>query len=223
MAQRPSKIDDVKRPEKVTPAASSRPLIVTNRPILPSDPMVVPTDQVEATKPAEPVTRTAKTVEPASGAEPVIPTAPETRSPVVSDEAKKTDQPVAVITEPAQPGPVPDSRAATAASDESTQVPLPGAAEEEPRRDAEAEVLAEETAAQEAKTVREQELEQLIASGKYHAPINALQRKRSRMYTAALLLLAVALAALLLDTALDAGLVKTSVKVPHTHFFSDAR
>ena len=40
------------------------------------------------------------------------------------------------------------------------------------------------------------------------------------MYTMLLCLLAVALAVLLLDAALDTGLLKLSVNIPHTHFFS---
>lgn len=246
-----TKIDDVKRPEKVTPAATSRPLVVTNRPFLSSDPMVVPAvDAPEAPKPAEPIARTAKTIVPVSeaaqpepekpAAVPVseTPTAPEAPSAPeppqsagdapASETTENTDEkpeesPVAVITEPSQPGPVPDLRpsATTAADDESTQAQQPGAAEDEPKRDAEAEAIAEETAVMEAKTAREQELEQLIASGKYRVPINAVQRKRSRMYAWLLFVVAILLAAVLVDAALDAGLVTTSLNVPHTHFFSN--
>lgn len=41
MAQKSTKIIDVKSPGKVAPETSSRPIVVTNRPVLASDPMVV--------------------------------------------------------------------------------------------------------------------------------------------------------------------------------------
>lgn len=248
MAAKPTKIDDVKRPEKVTPAASSRPLVVTNRPILPNDPMVTPADRTEAPKPAEPTVRTARTIQPmaadtlkaeaekpaedAKSAEPAVPavelpsTAPvavttdSTPSPTEPKQPEET--PVAVITEPSQPGPIPDPRvsADTTSSGAAEQPVLSGTPEEDPGRDPQAEANAEATAADEAKLMREQEIEQLVASGKYYVPINAVQRKRSRLYAILLLLLALALAILLLDAALDANLVSAPLNVPHTHFFS---
>src|ERR1700752_479126 len=44
MAPKTTKIDDVKDPGKVMPAASGRPIVVTNRPMLSRDPMMVNKD-----------------------------------------------------------------------------------------------------------------------------------------------------------------------------------
>jgi hypothetical protein len=103
--------------------------------------------------------------------------------------------------------------------------PLPslGPVGDEPKRDSEAEISAAETAALEAKVAREQELEQLIASGKYNVPINAVRRKRSRAYVLVLCLLALVLAAALVDIALDTGILSLDVNIPHTDFFSTTK
>jgi hypothetical protein len=61
-------------------------------------------------------------------------------------------------------------------------------------------------------------LEQLIESKQYAVPINAVGRKRSRMFVAAMCILALALAVVLLDALLDVGVLK--VGIPHTHLFS---
>ncbi len=369
MAAKPNKIDDVKPPEKVKAAPTSRPILVTNRPILPNDPMMVPADDGADKPEVVPITRTAKTIKPIDNkltttaetedstkasaakaepepAEPVFPAAqaPDTKTaevvptsllpplepstkteapiteskealgtaasseppstpeltleaddddqqavaseepdkqtdpeattiepqfetkesekPAATDEVEASDQPVtdasAVVNEPetsddttAKPGTAsapqlpsvsgssvadskpgnlvpaaPSETRQTAATDikaetkSTADTPAPGMASDEPKRDAEAEISADEAAAMAARAAREAELEQLVASGKYYVPINAVQRKRSRMYTILLFLLAVALAALLFDAVLDADLVHVSVNVPHTHFFS---
>ncbi len=44
---KPRKVIDVTEPGKSEPSASARPIIVTNRPILQQDPMVVTTDETE--------------------------------------------------------------------------------------------------------------------------------------------------------------------------------
>ena len=81
-------------------------------------------------------------------------------------------------------------------------------------------VSVEEVAEAEARAKREEELEALIASGKYILPVDALRRKRSRVATIYLCLLALVLAVALFDVVADVGIVKPPSSVPHTHFFS---
>ena len=90
----------------------------------------------------------------------------------------------------------------------------------EPKRDSVAEQANAEAEAQNAQSEREQELALLIASGKYNVPINAVQRKRSRIHIAVLSTFALLAALILLDAALDAGFVSLPIDVPHTNFFS---
>lgn len=254
-AQKPTKIDDVKRPEKVTPAATSRPIIVTNRSVLPNDPMVVPDSSADAkeaeAKPAEPTVHTAKVIKPldstltaatttadadtapaavtedAKAVEPENPAPPlevpnlesasDAKPPEAVDEAPIEPASDAKATEPA---PADEPKPETPAEPSPSIKPIDDSAASKLNRDPEAELTAQEVAAAEAKAAREQELEALIVSGKYQVPINAVQRKRSRIHTVLLFLLALVLAAALFDAVLDAGLVNLPVNVPHTHFFS---
>ncbi len=97
---------------------------------------------------------------------------------------------------------------AGAASESAPEAAEDGTKTETEQADADAEAEA-------AKAAREAELEKLIESGKYAVPINAVQRKRSRMYVTLLCLLALVLAAVLLD----AGVLKIHGIKPLTHFF----
>jgi len=139
-----------------------------------------------------------------------------------AEGTEEKPRPVAEITEPT-PGPITKQDEAPAQTPgkplngpgEASETPQPSAAE----RDPEAALSSEEAAVLEAQNVREYELEQLAASGKFYVPINAVQRHRSRMFILALCCLALLLGLLLLDAALDAGLVTLPVDVPHTHLF----
>ncbi len=223
---KPTKIDDVKRPEKVAPATTSRPILVTNRPVLTNDPMMVADGKPDADGEkanGEVINRTAKTIKPiAIKSDLPEENAPEKKPDKALDEAAATSigEAAADKTE-AETQPEETAEQQTRGLDAKPEVTEDTAASnDEPRRDSEAEVNAEELAAAEAKAAREQKLEAIIASGKYRVPINAVQRKRSHMYTMLLCLLAIVLALLLLDAMLDTGLIKPPAKLPHTHFFS---
>jgi len=219
MAPKSPKIVDVKHPGKTAPTTSSRPIVVTNRPILTSDPMMVAgqgSARVSVSdKPAELINRTAKAVEPIAATRRVP--AEEVPGPV-SEAAPGPNTEL-----PANPGSEPE--VSPSASLDSNPGPAvqniaPEVSQDEPKRDSEAEATANETAILEAQEARQQELESLVASGKYNVPINAVQRKRSRARTIALCLLALVLALVLLDVVFDMGTVKPPVNLPHTHFFS---
>jgi hypothetical protein len=214
--------DDVKRPDKVTPSATARPIIVSNHPMIVKDPMMAPKADVAVEPKADEVsvgtavmkhertvipltsiakeagnTKTGETSEAPSGTEPEL-------KPV---EAKP----------PAENATTPEPSGARPGSE------LPAT---EPReisdasRDPDAEISAEEVAAAEAKAKRSQDLEDIIASGKYVVPVDAVQRRRSRIATAFLVVLTVALAVVLLDVIVDVGIVHVPSAVPHTHLFS---
>jgi hypothetical protein len=66
---------------------------------------------------------------------------------------------------------------------------------------------------------RQTELEKLIESKQYALPINSVQHKKtSRTFLYVLLVLVVLVVAA--DLVLDSGVWKTSVNIPHTHFFN---
>jgi hypothetical protein len=221
-------ITDVSRPGKTAPSASARPLLVTNRPVLANDPMIV-----DGAKPAEPTAVTAMTHRAGRTIEPVTPSeqsaeaqpagevskpltdAPELPIDVKDPEpstpaASKLEPPVVSSQpEPAKPNPKPFDSPAPSVDTITTD---------------DAESTDEDVTvsqAQAAEDLRLQELEKLVDSGTYQVPINALQRKRSRMFVAAMCIVALVLALLLLDALLDANLINLPVNVPHTDFFSD--
>jgi len=200
MAQKSTKIADIKSPGKVTPEASSRPIVVTNRPVLASDPMVVSSEKQSSETDGEVkvVNRSAKVI-----------------NPIDTLDKSETEEPAALEPEAAADPPPAD----TAESPEparSTELEKPEA------RDAEAEASAAETEAETARIVRMQELEQLIASGQYAVPIDAVQRKRSRMFVFLMCFLALVLLVVLLDALADVGIMSVPSGIPHTHIFSGA-
>jgi hypothetical protein len=234
MATNPPKITDVSAPGKITPSATSRPIVVGSHSVLTNDPMVIagaPTNEHEP--PTAPiVSRTAKTISPVSAdMQPAKPltaetTSEETKQPLLAPDLAppESDKPE---TAPAQPPsenslpekeesparPTPAPKEANGESAEST------GSEDHIPRDSEAEAAAEATEALATQTKREAELEKIIQAGTYAVPINAVQRKRSRIFVATMCFLAIILLILLIDAVLDAGLFKLPWAVPHTHLF----
>jgi len=212
MASKPTKIVDIQSPSEVTAGATGRPLVVTSRPVLAHDPMVTPSGDAKSDdKPAEPVTRTAKTIkplEPSDASRTLVAEDKAASAPSLppKDAAEPADEPVAAPDPAVSPVPVEASETA----DKADEI-LP--------RDAAAESKAAASKAEAAQLAREQELEELIASGKYQVPINAAARRRSRTNTLLLSVCALLLALALLDVVLDMGLIKLPVSLPHTSFF----
>jgi len=190
-----TKITDVADPGKTAPSSSGRPILVTNRPVLASDPMMVseakPSGQPATAQAGPVVNRTAKVIAP------------------VSADVQALDAAAAAESAPAKP--------AEPALPVETQLPAEGIV-----RDAEAEQASAEAEALAAQEARQQELDRLIVSGQYAVPINAVRRKRSRIFVFAMCLLAIVLAVLLFDVLLDANIIKVSTSIPHTHIFSGA-
>lgn len=226
------KIIDVAAPDQTSPDPSSRPVVVTNRPVLTNDPMMAAsTDSGEtanlATAPV--VSRQAKTITPSAEVGEATPAAAsvEPDLPVDVTEAP-TAEPETKISQPAAPAAeVTQTEPATVETDtpKDTLPPEPPVQEATPpsqpapsyEQTASAKAADDERVLGEAEA-RRQELERLIQFGKYAVPINAVQRKRSRVVIFLLCLLALVLAAALFDLALDSNLISMP-GVPHTHFF----
>lgn len=194
-----AKIDDIKRPGKTAPSATSRPMLVSSAPTVPVDPMLStsePSEKPTSEAPESPETtasnHTAKTLKPLDGS--LQPTSVQDALP----ESKVPDPPQE------EEAPAPDNSASLNLTT---------------KRDPDAATAAADVAAEEAKAAREQELEGIIASGKYVVPVNALQRRRSHMHVVLLSLLAVVLLAALADLVFDIGLLKAPSGLPHTHLF----
>jgi hypothetical protein len=67
---------------------------------------------------------------------------------------------------------------------------------------------------------RERELESLIDSKQFYVPINAVARKREVKHSALMTVCVLLLAIVLVDLMLDSGLILLAEKIPHTHFFT---
>jgi hypothetical protein len=207
---KPTKIADIKGPNKVVPSATARPIIVGNGPALTNDPMMTPGGPEKKDEvPTETLSHTAKVLVPVS-----TPPAQESETAEAAPETSETPEAPPAESDSSEPTPETESDAAetptVAIKEESTEEDL----------DPEATKTAAEAVAAEAKAKREAELEAIIESGKYAVPINAVQRKRSRITTILLCVLAVVLLVALLDVVADVGVVKLPSSVPHTHFFS---
>lgn len=218
MAQKASKIEDVKRSDKVTPSATSRPLIVSNGPTMSNDPMMAPSGEVkngEAVNTAV-LGHAEKVIKPIDGSlnETGEETTkePDTTNATATPAKENTEQKLGETEKKTDDKP--------AATEVATEADTSAKSDAEAGNDTEAVVTAEEAAAAEARARREQELEALIVSEKYAVPIDAVQRKRSRIAVICLCILAILLALALLDVVADVGIVKVPASVPHTHLFS---
>lgn len=254
---------DVSRPSQVAASPTSRPVIVTNRPLITQDPMVAPN------KDAAP--EASKTSSPKLAATPATPHAEKVIKPLkeAASEAEhepdteqseavpfhlgsKEAEPEATDEKPeAKPGPpeveTTDDTGGAEAKDEASDTDTDNKdtpAEAESTEPAEDKTDAEEDAEKPADDIveydsseddkqinpeavkasteaqkRNDELEGIIASGKYYVPIDASGKRRTLIITIWLIVLTLVLAVVLVDALLDVGML-TIPGVPHTHFFS---
>ncbi len=217
IAPKSPKIDDVKRPEKITPPATARPIIVTNHPTMANDPMMAPTavEEKPADAPGETLNHTGKIIAPLDSSPKDAAEQPAADPVQTPPEAEQTQAEAKAEEKPAQPKP------SAPAHEEASDLPTEDASgDTDSKRDPDAAQTAEEAAAAEAKAKRDAELEALIDSGKYAVPINAVQRHRSQVNTLVLCVLALVLLLALVDAVADIGLVTVPSSAPHTHFFS---
>ncbi len=220
----PIRVMDVTHPRNVQPPTTSKPVIVSNRPMIAADPMI-------AGMPAKPA---AEDVElPAGAPEPTVPPEAVTQNHEsktilpTEDLLKAMEQPKPVEKAEVQPAEVPADEPAkiaepTPPETEPSVKPqdTPAKPEEVPaiETDDEAEEEDDDTPKPEtAEQKRERELETIITSGKYYVPINRSGKKRAMV----VLVIALCLIGLLAvaDLLLDMGIVRVS-GIPHTSFFS---
>lgn len=193
----PKKIVDVASPEQRTPSASSRPIILTNRPVMANDPMMVASE--DTTKQTAPTTS------------PEVPT-PGHQEKIIAPLHTEASEPDETVTEEPKAAAVEPSMDDKTAEEDAEP-------SEDVQQKSEISIAAKAEAEQEAAEKRQAELEALIEKGTYAVPINAVKRKRSRQVTAALIVVCLLLVVVAADVALDSGLIKVS-GVPHTHYFT---
>jgi hypothetical protein len=233
-------MDDVAQPGTSAPSASSRPVIITNRPIL-KDPMVVDVDTEakeadEAEAPAGAPTRnsgklagTAPLLKSDKKTEKAADPAPEAQPEEDPDPAPEKVEVRTKTQAGSKTEPVPEANPPAEAAPEKTETEeIP---EEQPEKQStEVEEDAPETAEPGASAITEDEakaqtehdvaIAKLIESKKYFLPINSVEKRRSKRFITLGILLSLLLIIAWVDIALDAGLVQFNGIKPLTHFFS---
>lgn len=202
MADKPAggqKISDIKQPSKTLPTTTSKPVIVTNRPMIATDPMMVADKKPEAEAPSAPdMAGRGKTLQPLD-TDLATPSAEPTPADAAASTASPTPAAPVATTEPAAE-PVALAATGTPMADQ----------------DPEAAAQAAEIAKAEADVARQQEVERLIAEGTYAVRIDSGQR--SRMRALLLVLFLVVLAVAVTDVLADADVISLPSSVPHTNF-----
>lgn len=227
-------IADVQEPGTSAPSETSKPVIVTNRPLL-KDPMVVDkaasSPELEDKTPAAPVSSTAKPkLQPSTEPVPSDDDVAETGK--VSDgvesatesniarEPKTSSEPEAAPHEPTATD-APETSSGAAATAEGSE-PQPEAnnvpsTDNKPKNTAAQQ--AELEAAEQAK--HDATIQQLIDSKQYVLPINTIEKRKNKQFVILGVAVAVILVLIWLDIALDAGIIRLGGLKPPTHFFSN--
>ena len=187
------RITDISRSNDVPSSANSKSVIISNRPIV-RDPMMT-APEIEDAAPV-------KTVAGVSHERLIMP--PTSSAPLASsDAATKSVQSV-----PTTPVPEP----------ESVKPPEPSEQKEE---DQPLNLEAEEAKLEDAEAERRAELQKLVDDQTYFLPVDSRELKRAHEVIVISVVIALLLALVWFDVALDAGLVHIAgVKAP-THFFSN--
>lgn len=213
------KIIDVQHPGKTPATATSKPVLVTNRPIL-QDPMMVEEDSKEE---KIPLTRSGATIQPLTA--PEVPDK-KTKADKPDDSAREIDPPDTPIKpEVDTTKTIAEIDAEVKKNEKSTEAvtskpapvsPAEDAPEDSARRDGEAKAAKEQ--ADEAAAKQDLELQALADSKKYFLPITTIEKRRSKRVVIGGVLLSLLLIVVWADVALDAGLVADN-GLPHTSYF----
>jgi hypothetical protein len=241
------KIIDVQHPGKSAPTPSSKPIIVTNRPIL-KDPMVIEEkgDGLEEKsagakteeKPSQPMVQSGATIKPPEEAkddvkvvdgvsetpfEEAAAVEPEPKPKDTTEPAvETTDDTPAALVEETEPDTAAEADQVKESSTEATSLTEnTGPSDDHVKQD---DQLSPDEAMQAEVTAQAQHeaaLEKLAESKKYYLPIKTTETRRSRQVVITGILLSLVLVALWIDVALDAGLIHLNGVQPLTHFFSN--
>lgn len=223
---------DVAHPGKSAPSGNSKSVIVSNRPLL-KDPMMIEDTPAKDDKPSEekaaiktpsqqPVLQplTAPLLESEKPDNEVVAEKPSleyAETPLVID---KTPEPEAE-TDPQEENPVPVEKPAPPEEPvEKSEPANPETPEGNPAAPKDKN-NPKQSEIESAEHVQHQaEIDKLVDSKKYFLPINAVEKRRSRRFVAAGILLSLLLIAAWVNIALDAGLIEINGIKPLTHFFS---
>ena len=219
-------IDIISGAPKADP--SSRPIIVRSGPIM-RDPSIIDQGNSEETMPKseEGMISQAKTIK-------INP---------VSDTNETSQEPKRELTltpdprpEPDQPEPETTPDPSTISADETTPKPEPAQVtetkpeettpkapeEEAPVTDMQSDAALKRQALKQEEADKEhlKKLDQLVESERYFLPINMREKRQNRRVVIIGVVIAILLAIVWVDVALDAGLISNSLHLPHTHFFA---
>lgn len=220
---------DVAKPGTAAASPTSRPVIVTNRPIM-QDPMMVtpnadePVSQSSAIKiKLRPLSETKADADDTDTTRKDV----DLKSEDVADQKdtgtsddKPENQPT--VEDPSEPIENPEKIEAIAPEKPqpepivANEAPLPSSDENESDMGMQPDA---KTAALEAALKRAEAVDKLIEERQYFLPINAIERRRSKLVVALGLLLIVVLALALVDLMLDAGFIHIPGVQPLTHIF----
>jgi len=221
-------ITDVAHPDKTAPSMSSKPIIVTNRPLM-KDPMVVEETPAEATE--EPVAASSATRIKITPLSPNLNTDDKSG---VSDDTKEPDaaEPAAQAAasdEPEVATGAPDTSEASDAQPEPEPAATPeepaitpeatDASGETPEGDVDGAMKKADTEAERKAAERIEELNKLAADKTYFLPINQRAHRRAHRMLVLTILVLVVLAIVWVDLALDAGLITIHGVHAPTNFF----
>ncbi|HSX46339.1 MAG TPA: hypothetical protein VLG27_05075 [Candidatus Saccharimonadia bacterium] len=211
-SKKPSEpVNDVAPADRTAAEPSSKPIIVTNRPIM-KDPMVV-----EGSEPASDMEESAGEIVPVklSGK---------------SELKLGTDKPSAEATKPAEAKPAEPETKEEAPAPAAASAPEPKA--DEAAKDDKTEESASEPTNPDAAAIDEAEaakqaehdtaIQKLVDSKQYYLPVNAVEKRKSRRFVLLGIVLSILLVVAWADIALDAGLVASGSSLPHTHLFDNA-
>jgi hypothetical protein len=222
-------IADIEEPGTSAPSATSKPVIVTNRPIL-KDPMVVEKrdDADEKSKPDEnqPATLTSASkpkLRPLNDS--ISPDAAEQADKITGGKSEAPDkEPTNGASQPATPKTEDDNSSEPEStkfdSDDAEQAPAESApAEAEDKQKNPAIKQAEAEAAEQAR--HDEAIQKLVESKQYVLPINAIEQRKTKKFVILGVGLSILLVLIWFDIALDAGIMHIGGLHSATHFFSN--
>ncbi len=191
-------ITDVAHESQSAPSSSSRPIIVTNRPVL-RDPMI--SNEIQSDKNTKELA--------------LQPPGKHKLQPSVTPEPVQSEQTWEDLSEPkTEPEATAPLETATVASAGT----LPN--KNEPAETSLTVEASDTEAVATKETEHDSKVQKLVDTKQYFLPINTIEKRRSKRFVALGILLSFLLAVAWVDISLDAGLIRLHGIKPLTHFFS---
>lgn len=244
------KVFDVARPGKSSASPTSKPIIITNRPVL-KDPMMAsgpagvppvedkPVPSKPSTRikiaplsddletPSDPAAEDTAQKEPE--AVPEAPADAEVPEASLADEGAETESPAeetasaeeTTKSDKKEPDAAPEDEAKPQAEQTEPEVALEDDSEEDPDQpSAQRADQKEDEEVARKEAERQAEVQKVIMSRKYYLPIDAVGKRRAKRYVILGIVLIVILIAVWADIALDSGMFHVHGIKPLTHFFN---